>query len=359
MSNVFDEPDHGVQPNESGSEASTWRDQNRAPPATQHDWWTRPDSRPHASPSDYTPASMDQGFEAPPGTRAQLAPGEEHAPASGTQPYGYADPAYGSRGIGDRWLDDRDSRFSNDGSTSHPPASYPQAAYPPITQPDGRPAPGRQGMPAGIAAALTLVVIGAIGVGAYALLGHRSHGPGHQAGGGPSASPAAGLVHHGNLRRYLVAAPRGSHGWPHPLGTNRTLSLTQVAHLSTDHKARRALLTRDHFTHGAVQCWIAKSGTWVDVRLYQFGSADDAQSFFRADIASSETTTPRADQSSVSGVRDARVFATSKPDSNGYISVLVIGVKGDVTFVVDLAEKAKKARLVLPDSLARAQYRRL
>jgi hypothetical protein len=177
--------------------------------------------------------------------------------------------------------------------------------------------------------------------------------------GQASHRPSPAATHQGDLRKYLIAAPRGSQPWPKPLGTTRKLSLRQAAHLSTDSKARHTRLSKDHFVQGAVQCWIAKSGAWVDVRLYQFGSAALAQDFFHTDIAASSSTTPAADQSRVIDVPGARAFADAKPDSDGYLSVLVIGVKGDVVFLVDMAEHSTTAHLGTPDRLMHGQYSKL
>lgn len=211
-----------------------------------------------------------------------------------------------------------------------------------------------------MAAALSLLAV--IGGAAYGVLSRGSIGtPDHVSSGPPrqdSHRPAA-ESHKGDLRSYLVDASSGSQPWPHPLGTHRKLSLRQVANLSTDSNDRTATLLDDGFTRGAVQCWITRTGSWVDVRLYQFSSPANAQTFFRTDVAGSARTTPAADQSTVTGVPGARVFASAKPDHAGYVSVLVIGVKGDVTFVVDFAEHVATAHLALPDSLMQAEYAKL
>ena len=221
----------------------------------------------------------------------------------------------------------------------------------------GRSMPGRRRvrLVIVIAAACSLAAIGGA---LYAVIEHGSLGAaGHVSSSPPARQrPPAADIHKGDLRRYLLAAPGGSHPWPSPLGTDRTLSLRQVASLSTNSTKRTATLRADQFTRGAVQCWITRSGTWVDVRLYQFGSAADAQTFFRSDVAASARTSPASAQSSVSGVPGARAFAASKPDHSGYVAVLIIGVKGDVTFIVDIAEHSAKAHLASPDSLTQAEY---
>lgn len=172
-----------------------------------------------------------------------------------------------------------------------------------------------------------------------------------------STTPAA--AHAGDLRRYLIAAPAGSHPWPQPLGTDGKLSLAQAASLSSNRTARRKRLIEDHYLQGAVKSWVTEAGTWIDVRLYRFGSAADARSLYLTDIDGSSSSTPVADQSAVTDVPGARAFADPKPDSSGFISVIAVGVKGDVVFIVDAAEHSKRASLGTPDMLMREQYGKL
>lgn len=173
----------------------------------------------------------------------------------------------------------------------------------------------------------------------------------------PSATPE--VIHHGDLRRYLIPAPHGSNAWPQPLGTNGKLSLAQAASLSTNSKARSTRLTGDHYVQGAVRSWVTSNGTWFDVRLYQFGSDADARNLFLTDIDASSSGTPVAHQSGVKNVPMARAFADPKPDSAGFVSVLVVGIKGDVVFIVDAAEHSKTPRLGTPDDLMQEQYNKL
>jgi hypothetical protein len=268
---------------------------------------------------------------------------------------GYADqppsgPPYGDRGYYGAGLGD---------PRANGPAGYPTAVAMPRRSAGALAGRGRR-RALFAAAGLVLGVIGGAG---YLLLGHDS-GQTTARGGTTvpsqaSPSPTPDATHRGDLRKYLVAVPRGSHPWPHPLGTQRELSLRQAASLSSNSKARRSALTQDHFTRGAVQSWITHRGTWADVRLYQFDSAADAQSFVRGDIAATSHTTAAADQSAVSGVPGARAFADAKPDSAGYVGILAIGVKGDVVFLADVAEHADTAHLAMPDMLMRRQFGRL
>lgn len=270
---------------------------------------------------------------------------------------GYGGPGYGGpgpAGYGRPAAPGYAALHSNgpgyDASGGQPPAG-------PGRAPRG-PRRGKARLVVSLVAVVCAVAAGAV----YLVRGHDSGLPSAQGGsqspGQGSHSPAPPVTHHGDLRNYLLAAPAGSQQWPNPLGTHRKLSLRQAASLSTDRKARLRTLTEDHFTKGAVQSWI-KNGTWIDVRLYQFASAADAQVFFRGDIAASSQSTPAANQSPVRSVPGARAFADSKPDSDGYISVIAIGVKGDVVFLVDAAEHSSTAHLALPGKLMRGQYSKL
>lgn len=235
----------------------------------------------------------------------------------------------------------------------------------PGTQHTGRTAPGRGRAKVAFGVAAAIVLAAAGGVTYYLASGHasgRTSATGSVHSPAPSQAPrsaAPAATHHGDLRRYLIAAPSGSNPWPQPLGTNGKLSLAQAASLSKNTKARRQRLTEDHYVQGAVRSWVAENGTWIDVRLYQFGSAADAQNLFLTDIDGSSSSTPVADQSSVHGVPGARAFADPKPDSNGFIGVLAIGVKGDVVFVIDTAEHSHTASLGTPDTLMQEQYGKL
>jgi hypothetical protein len=214
---------------------------------------------------------------------------------------------------------------------------------------------------------LLLVLVGG-GVGAYFLLkgnkttpnanGSTTPGTGTSTGAtsAPSPTPAG---HQGDLRTFLIDGPSGSRAWPTPLGTDRNLSLDQASELSSDKTARRKMLTQYNFAHGAVQCWIGKDHSVVDVRLYQFDTADNAESFFRDDIDATSGGYTSANTSTIPGVPDAEAYSDPKKDDQGYVHVIAIGHKADVVFVVSLGERADTVDLSLPNSLMAQQYGKL
>jgi hypothetical protein len=201
-----------------------------------------------------------------------------------------------------------------------------------------------------------LVAAGA-GLLAYFVLGLGSSSSKNAATGGPAvASP---LTHHGDLRTYLIRPPPRSHSWQKPLGTNQNLSLAQAANLSNDAKARRQMLTRDHYTHGAVRCWIGADSSVVDVRLYQFSSVSNAQAFFRQDVSATSPAYTSANTAHISGVPGGWAYSDPRRDSRGFVHVITLAVKGDVVFVVSIAQHSQRVDLTLPDSLVRQQYQKL
>jgi hypothetical protein len=319
-----------------------------------------PRSQPPAPSGGYgwnTTAPPDQSSrQMPPPPPSYRGPGytDSGYTDSGYNGPGYTDPGYNGPGYSDPGY--TDPGYTDPGLSG--PGGYPSPTGPGPRRAKRRTAGHRKTWAALAIAALAVTVIGGV---FYVVLRHTADQTSAQGGrhSQPSHSPSPAPTHRGDLRRYLVAAPHGSESWPKPLGTNRKLSLGQASHLSTDSKARRATLFSDRFRQGAVQCWIAKSGAWVDVRLYQFGSAALAQDFFHTDIRASSRTTPAVDQSGVPDVPGARAFADAKPDSDGYLTVLVIGVKGDVVFLVDMAEHTSTAHLGAPDRLMGAQYSKL
>lgn len=216
-----------------------------------------------------------------------------------------------------------------------------------------------------MSAPIALAAVAGVAYWYYVASGHAS-GRTPAAANVPSAAPSRAShsatpapAHHGDLRKYLIGAPTGSNPWPQPLGTNDRLSLAQAAKLSNNSKQRLEKLTADHFVQGAVRSWVTEGGSWIDVRLYQLGSAADARNLYITDIDGSSSSTPVADQSPVRGVPGARAFADAKPDSDGFISVMVVAVKGDVVCVIDAAEHAHKASTGTPDTLIREQYGKL
>ncbi len=184
--------------------------------------------------------------------------------------------------------------------------------------------------------------------------------PTASATGGSTPTPTAAATHSGDLRTYLIDPPGGSHNWSKPLGTDRNLSLDQASELSSDPKARKEMLQSYNFTKGAVQCWAASGSTSiVDVRLYQFDTPDHSESFFRDNLEATGSGYTAANTNTVVGVPEAKSFADPKVDAQGYVSIISIGLKGDVVFVVSISEKGSKVDLSISDKLMQQQHAKL
>jgi hypothetical protein len=262
---------------------------------------------------------------------------------------------------------------------AYQPATYPVPQQYPPTQPyQGYPGyqqvpPPRRGPTIAIVTVVALLLVLVVGGGiaaAYLIPKHNtpiaqnSQSPGPTGTGGPSAAastsptPAAGPTHSGDLRDYLLPLPNGLKKCSNEEGTNNTLSLDQAAKLSSDEEKRRQELQDYKYTTGAVRCWVTGNGTVVDVRLYQFDSTSNASDFFAADI---DGTSPgyTADQiTPVSGVPDAKSFASPDKDNSGYTRVISIGLRGDVVLVVAMAQTTA-LDVSLSEKLLVQQYQKL
>jgi hypothetical protein len=304
-------------------------------------------------------------------------------------PVGYPDPVsgypgaqqpYSAPGYGDQGAQQPYSApgYGNQGYQQPQQPPY----YQPPTQPNygGPPAyPGYQPAPSGgggkgvmiVLVVVLLVVLVGGGIAAFALLGNKAKpgptangpsGPGTSQSSGTSIAPstnAGGATHSGDLRTYLIDPPSGSRNWSTPLGTDRNLSLDQASQLSSDASERRKMLTQYNFTHGAVQTWIGSDHSVVDVRLYQFDTADHGESFFRDDIDATSSGYTAPNISTIPGVPGAEIYTDPKKDDQGYVNAIAIGIKGDIVFVVSLGEKADKMDLTLPDRLMLQEYQKL
>ena len=324
-----------------------------------------------------------------PGYEQPAYPGSPAYPAYGDPNTGYADPNTGYA--------DPVSGYPGGQSYAQPTSGYgapgyqqpqPTQAYyqQPQQQPQAQPgfggpgypgSPGYPPTPSGggggrgiivvLVIFLALILVGG-GIGAYVLLSgnkstpsaHNSSGPTHGASSTPSsAATSSPPGHTGDLRTFLIDAPSGSRNWPTPLGTDRNLSLDQASELSSDAKTRKTMLSQYNYSHGAVQCWIGSDRSVVDVRLYQFDTADHAESFFRDDIDATSSDYTAANTATIPGVPGAEAYLTPKKDDQGYVQVIAIGVKADIVFVVSLGEHADTIDMGIADRLMQQQFGKL
>lgn len=336
---------------------------------------------PHQQPDPGLGAPVDP-YQSPPGPSYDQAYPSSPAYPSYGDPAGYPDPVSGYPG----------------NAYQQPSPGYADPGYPPQQtqpyyqpQPQSQPGYGGPGYPGSpgypptqssgsgggravvvvLVVALVLILVGG-GIGLAVFLSKKSGTPvaGSTTGGapattgatgGPSASPTpTAALHTGDLRNYLIPAPSGSRNWSKPLGTDRNLSLDQASELSSDPKARKDMLQQYNFTKGAVQSWISSgSVNVVDVRLYQFDTADHADGFFRDNLDATGGSYTSANTGTVVGVPGAKSFADPKKDAQGYVSIISIGLKGDVVFVVSIGEKGDKIDLATSDKLMQQQFQKL
>jgi hypothetical protein len=292
-------------------------------------------------------------------------------PYQQSSPPGYADQA--QPGYADQGYPQQTQPYYQPQQQSQPGyggPGYPGSpGYPPTPSSGGG---GNRAVVVVLVIALAVILVGG-GIGLVVFMSNKSGTPtaGSTTGGatattgptgGPSVSPtpSAGATHSGDLRTFLIDPPSGSRNWSKPLGTDRNLSLDQASELSSDPKARKDMLKQYNFTHGAVQCWISSGSLYVvDVRLYQFDTADHADGFFRDNLDATGAGYTGPNTSTVVGVPGAKSFADPKKDAQGYVSIISIGIKGDVVFVVSMGEKGDKIDLAPSDKLMQQQLQKL
>jgi hypothetical protein len=320
-------------------------------------------------------------YQSPPGQSYNQDYPSSPAYPSYADPGGYPDPVSGYP----------QAPYQQSAPPGYPDQGYPQQAQPYYQQPQSAPPgyggpgyPGSPGYPPTpssgggnravvvvLVVALAVILVGG-GIGLAVFLSKKSNTPvaGSTTGavptatGGPTSrptpTPTLGATHSGDLRTYLIDPPSGSRNWSKPLGTDRNLSLDQASELSSDPKARKQMLQQYNYIKGAVQCWISSGSLYVvDVRLYQFDTADHADGFFRDNLDATGAGYTGPNTNTVVGVPGAKSYSDPKKDAQGYVSIISIGIKGDVVFVVSMGEKGDKIDLAPSDKLMEQEYQKL
>jgi hypothetical protein len=156
----------------------------------------------------------------------------------------------------------------------------------------------------------------------------------------------------GDLRDRLLPVPEGAGPWKEP----QKVALQQAAALGENKTAQTELLRRYGFVRGALRAWHANDGKLVDIRLYQFASADNARRYAEFEQMVSDYTSggdmPIADASG------AHTYTDTTTDKYGYQSELGIGYRGITVVIISVHKYAPLDRTDLAD-LMRRQYARL
>src|SRR5262249_40402109 len=141
------------------------------------------------------------------------------------------------------------------------------------------------GLMIGLTAIGLVVGLVAGAAGAALVLRRPANTPTPQAAGGslptvstPSPTLSA-ISFSGDLRMLLLPPPKTSHPFAKPISTDGTLSADQIANAFKDPVRAKEVLQQDDFVAGAVEQWHDADNTEVLIKLYQFGSADEAKSW--------------------------------------------------------------------------------
>jgi hypothetical protein len=152
----------------------------------------------------------------------------------------------------------------------------------------------------------------------------------------PADNPDPGSTHGGDLLDLLLPAPSDSQPWPRGLPTE-AIDVDQAASSSGDPTARANFLRGCGFLRGAVARWVATTGTYVNIRLFQFDSIEDAGRFYAADNrinTDSHWGTPTA----VNPIGGAS-YMDWNPDQNGYVDGLHTARRGDIVIIVIVSQR--------------------
>jgi hypothetical protein len=201
--------------------------------------------------------------------------------------------------------------------------------------------------------AIGLVVGLLLGAGGAALVLRRPATPvsTQAAGDQPTAATSTSAAvtptpthYSGDLRDLLLPAPTTSHPFAKPISKDGTITADQIASAFEDPARAMQALQQNEFVAGAVEQWHDADDTEVLIKLYQFGSADEAKSwqyFNQAGYASDSTTT---DQSPIDGIDDSGCWVTKKVDSLGLVDTLGIATQHDIYMLVRVYQPHEQIR---------------
>ena len=257
-------------------------------------------------------------------------PADPHAVTSQPQ----SDPQLMGHGPGDHAVEAPPAPPEAPGQPYPQPYPYlgypPPAAYPPMGPP---PAPRKQHTKLIIGGVVVLVFVACTGVStAVKIMGPTLNRSPVATATSPYASAPPARTHGGDLSQYAVAAPTDARTCnSHP--TDQNLTLDQAAALSTNPTARAMAFRRYEFQRGFSRCWISNTGTLVDLRLYQFSTAELAGAFHTQDVLANTRGSWGA-TTDVPGIPGGKSFVKSTLDKDGYAQTLSVCQLGDISVAI-------------------------
>jgi hypothetical protein len=175
----------------------------------------------------------------------------------------------------------------------------------------------------------------------------------------PAAPPpiAAPVLHHGDLRKYLIRAPSSAHSVSDPFGSHNAFTAKQEIE-DWEHPAGRGrMLSSYEFRAGAIRQWL-QPDIYVGVKLFRFATAGDASGFYSQDTTNYNIIDSSTKHNDASSMPLGEILYSTKKDKYGDERAVGIAVCGDTVTEV-WVNKYKTLSLSLVNGLLYRQYKKL
>ncbi|MEV6009828.1 hypothetical protein AB0M29_23815 [Streptomyces sp. NPDC051976] len=169
-----------------------------------------------------------------------------------------------------------------------------------------------------------------------------------------TAAPAAGIVrdgvHSGDLRFFLLPAPKDADVYGDPAGS--PLTRDDIASGAADPAASRRALTTYGFRGGAYRTYLTAGGeAEVTIRLARFGSPAKAAAYYASHYYEGKKI-------SLTGGYPARAYHLASGSAESTDTVLAVSYQGDVHLTLTVTGSGTPSRALL-QRLLDAEHRRL
>lgn len=175
----------------------------------------------------------------------------------------------------------------------------------------------------------------------------------------PAAQPpiATPVLHHGDLRKYLISAPSSAHSVSDPFGSHNSFTAKQESKDWEDPAGRSRMLSSYEFQAGAIRQWL-QPDIYVGVKLLRFATAGDASGFYSQDTTNYKIIDSSTKHKVASNMPLGEILYSTKKNKYGDERAVGIAVCGDTVTEV-WVNKYKTLSLSLVNGLLYRQYKKL
>jgi hypothetical protein len=206
-----------------------------------------------------------------------------------------------------------------------------------------------------IASVIAVLLLACFGISATGFLVLRSHDlaarttPDGEPGAAPSYPNPTGppiQKHTGDLDRYVIAAPAGSHAWPNKPIDEQLPDYHTAGKTFADAATFTPILSRYNFQRGVLRRWVDADGTIVAVRLFQFGLTQFADAFAQ-DMKQTDELQGWSAPTPLPAAAGAETQV--RPGEAGRIHSVGVLVKDELVVVVDTSQVPPNKPTTLAD----------